>query len=182
MLGPFLAAMMLLEGCSKQLPPSSPVATVSLPPRLDFYFENYCDYTGGLGIGFDASDTYGYRFRQHLKATPDPEFKRLFVLHLLHREVELALKDFEKGIVRTGKTSDRPLTRSEWEDTRKSIQTQIDDLATYSTFTNFAIVRRDPFDPPEPTMDLMWIHELRGRLRSITNSPAATNNATANRR
>jgi hypothetical protein len=165
--------MLLLAGCSRQTPPSSPVAAVALPPRLDSYFESYCDYTGGLGIGFDASQTYDYRFRQHLKETHDPELKRLFVLQHLHRDVEFALDDFEKGIVRTGNISSRPLSLSEWQDTRKSIQTQIDDLAMYYAFTNFAKVKRDPLDPPNPKSDSMWIEELRGKLRSITNAPAA---------
>jgi hypothetical protein len=168
-----LAVTLLFTGCSRPSPPSSQAAAVTLPPRLDSYFESYCDYTGGLGIGFDASHTYDYRFRQHLKTTHDPELKRLFVLQHLQRDVEFALDDFEKGIVRTGKTSSRPLSLSEWQDAQRNIQTQIDDLATYYTFTNFATVMRDPFDPPDPNMDSMWIDELREKLRNVTNAPAA---------
>lgn len=145
-----------------------------MPARLDSYFESYCDYTGGLGIGFDPSHTYDYRFRQRLKTTEDPELKRLFVLQNLHRDVEFALDDFEKGIVQTGKTSSRPLTLSEWQSTRRNIQTQIDDLATYTTFTDFASVGRDPLHPNDPRLDSMWIDDLRGRLRSVTNTPTAT--------
>lgn len=167
-----IALLLAASGCSKQLKQEAPPATVALPPRLDSYFEQYCDYTGGLGIGFVASHTYDYRFRQHLKETHDPELKRLFVLQHLHRDVEFALDDFEKGIVRTGKAASRPLTLSEWQDTQKKIQAQIDDLATYYAFTNFA-TNRDPFDPPDPELDSMWIEELRGKIRSVTNSPAA---------
>ena len=56
--------------------------------RLQKYFERYCDYTGGMGIGFVASHTYDYKFRQHLKSTNDPELKRLFVLWHLYRELD----------------------------------------------------------------------------------------------
>ncbi|MEW6156823.1 MAG: hypothetical protein AB1813_05285 [Verrucomicrobiota bacterium] len=169
-----IALLLAANGCSnqsEQAAPTSPTSSVVLPPRLDSYFEYYCDYTGSLGIGFDASQTYDYRFRQHLKETRDPELKRLFVLQHLHRDVELALEEFEKGIVRTGKPASRPLTLPEWREKQMSIQRQMDDLAAYSAFTNFATARHDPFDPPEPKMDSMWIEELLGKFRSITNAP-----------
>src|SRR4051812_48351155 len=105
-----IALVLAASGCSKQPEHAASPSTVTLPPRLDSYFEQYCDYTGSLGIGFVAWHTYDYRFRQHLKETHDPELKRLFVLQHLNRDVEFALNDFEKGIVRTGKTSSRPLT------------------------------------------------------------------------
>jgi len=168
-----IALLVAASGCSKRAEHTVLPSTVVLPPRLDSYFEQYCDYTGGLGIGFDASHTYDYRFRQHLKETHDPELKRLFVFQHLNRDVEFALGDFEKGIIGTGKTSSRPLTLSEWQDTQKKIQAQIDDLATYYAFTNFATTNRNPFDPPDPKLDSMWIEELRGKLQSVTNSPAA---------
>lgn len=168
-----IAFLVAVSGCSKQPQQAASSSTVVLPPRLDSYFEQYCDYTGGLGIEFVAAHTYDYRFRQHLKETHDPELKRLFVLQHLNRDVEWALDDFEKGIVRTGKTSSRPLTLSEWQDTQKKIQAQIDDLATYYAFTNYATTNRDPFDPPDPKLDSMWIEELRGKLQSVTNAPAA---------
>jgi hypothetical protein len=177
-----IALVLAASGCSKQPEHAASPSTVTLPPRLDSYFEQYCDYTGSLGIGFVAWHTYDYRFRQHLKETHDPELKRLFVLQHLNRDVEFALNDFEKGIVRTGKTSSRPLTLSEWRDAQKSIQAQIDDLATYYAFTNFATLKRNPFDPPAAKLDSMWIEELRGKLRSITNAPAANQGAAANRR
>jgi hypothetical protein len=62
-----------------------------------------------------------------------------------------------EGIVSTAHTS-------EWHDTQKKIQAQMDDLATYYAFTNFATMNCDPFDPPDPKLDLMWIEELRGKL------------------
>ena len=165
--------VVVASGCSKQPEQGALPSTVVLPPRLDSYFEHYCDYTGGLGIGFNASQTYDYRFRQHLKDTHDPELKRLFVLQHLNFDVAIALGDFEKGVVRTGKASSRPLTLSEWQDTKKTIETQIDDLATYYTFTNYATTNLDSFDPPDPRMDSMWIQDLRRKFSSITNSPTA---------
>jgi len=168
-----LALVLAASGCSKPPEQAAPPSAVALPPRLDSYFEQYCDYTGGLGIGFVAWHTYDYRFRQQLKETHDPELKRLYVLKHLHQSIEFALSYFEKGIVQTGKTSSRPLTFLEWQDTQKSIQAQIDDLATYNAFTNFVTTRGDPLDPPDPKLDAMWIEELRGKLRSITNAPAA---------
>lgn len=168
-----LAAVVAASGCSEQPDQAEPPSTVALPPRLDSYFEHYCNYTGGLAIGFDAWDTYDYRFRQYLKETHDPELKRLFVLQHLNRDVDLALDDFKKGIVRTGKVSSRPLTLSEWQDAHKRILAQINDLVTYYAFTNFATTNRDPTDPPDPRLDSMWIEGLREKLQSITNAPAA---------
>lgn len=93
MRAPF-ALLLLLAGCSPDQPRSlRPIAP--LPEGLDSYFERYCDYTGGLGIGFVPSHTYDFRFRQRLKTTHDPELKRLFVLDHLHGEVEFALDDFQ---------------------------------------------------------------------------------------
>jgi hypothetical protein len=174
-------ALLLAAGCTKQTPPNFP-SSVVLPPRLDSYFETYCDYTGGLGIGFVPSHTYDYRFRQGLKTTHDPELKRLFVLQHLHRDVEFALDDFEKGIVRTGKSSFKPLTSQEWQSTQRSIQTQIDDLAAYTAFTNFVTAVRDPLDPADPSLDSKWIEDLYRKLRGITNAPAASNGAAGDRR
>jgi hypothetical protein len=128
------------------------------------------------------SHTYDYRFRQRLKTTQDPEFKRLFVLQHLHRDVEFALDDFESGIVRTGKASSRPLTLPEWWSTQQSIQTQIDDLAAFGAFTQFASTARDPLDPSDPSRDPSWIAELGARLRGVTNAPAANENGAANER
>src|ERR1051325_3650719 len=115
-----LVLVLLLTGCAGHLPPNPPV-TASSPPRLEDYFETYCDYTGGLGIGFVPAHTYDYRFRQRLKNTKDPELKRLFVLQHLSGGVEAALDDFQRGIVWTGKSSSRPLTLSEWQTTREKI-------------------------------------------------------------
>src|SRR5258707_13893174 len=94
-----LALVLAASGCSKQPERVASSSVVALPPRLDSYFEQYCDYTGALGIGFAPSHTYDYRFRQHLKETRDSELKRLFVLQHLHQEVEFALDDFQKGVI-----------------------------------------------------------------------------------
>ncbi len=160
--------ILMALGCTTQrtAPHSS-----ALPPRLDSYFEQYCDETGNMGIGFAGWDTYLYRFHQQLKTTQDPELKRLFVLANLHREVELALDDFEKGIVMTGQSSSRPLTLPEWMSTRQSIQTRIDDLAAFSTFTNFAKASSGPLGHSDPSLDKDWVEELHGKLRSVTNAP-----------
>ena len=88
-----------MAGCASHSSHVSPAAVVTLPTRLNSYFEDYCDYTGNLGIGFDPAHTYDYRFRQHLKQTQDPELKRFFVLRNLFRDVEIALRDFQAGIV-----------------------------------------------------------------------------------
>jgi hypothetical protein len=165
------AMVVAIGGCSQQ-PERVRSANASLPLGLDSYFERYCDYTGGLGIGFVPSHTYDYQFRQHLKATHDPELKRLFVLQHLHRDVEFALNDFKAGIRRTGKSSSQPLTFSEWQSTQERIRSQIDDLAIYVAFTNFASVQHDPFTRIDPNLDESWIDELRGTLRSVTNAPA----------
>jgi hypothetical protein len=168
-----LILALLVAGCSADRPKSS--RAVTFPPRLDSYFQDYCDYTGNLGIGFDPLHTYDYRFRQRLKTMRDPELKRLFVLQHLHQDVEFALDDLERGVIRTGQSSSRSLTLLEWQNTQRSIQTQIDDLAAYTAFTNFTVDRHDPLAPVDPNLDTGWIDELRGRLRNVTNAPAANN-------
>ena len=168
------AFLLLLAGCAEHSPTDSQSAS-ALPPRFQSYFEDDCDYTGNLGIGFVPTHTYDYRFRQQLKTTQDTELKRLFVIEHLYRDIGFALDDFERGRIQIGQASYRPLTLSEWQSTRQSIQTQIDDLAAYSAFTNFVAAARDPMDPRDPSLDKMWIDELRDRLRAVTNAPAANN-------
>jgi hypothetical protein len=168
----YLALLLILAGCDSHPPPSSP-PTAALPPGLDSYFKLYCGYTGGMGIGFVADHTYDYRFRQHLRMTSDPELKRLFVLEHLHRDVDIALDDFEKGIVMTGKSASVPLTPAEWQGTREKIEAQINDLAVYSAFTRFSTVSDDSMIPSDPNLDTAWLEELRERLRSVTLDPAA---------
>lgn len=167
-----VAFALLLSGCSGHSPDKKDAA-VSLPPRLDSYFEEYCDYTGNMGIGFVAGHTWDYRFRHRLKSTTDPELKRLFVLQHLYSDVEFALQDFGAGKVRTGQASYRPLTLDEWRRTQQDIQQKIDDLAAYASLTNFASKSFDPLYTPDPSLDAAWVDELRQQLRSITNAPAA---------
>jgi hypothetical protein len=96
-----LALLCLVSiGCS-QKPPQAP--SVALPNGLQSRFEDYCDYTGGLGIGFVAWHTYDYRFRQHLKRTQDPELKRLYVLENLHRGTAVAIDNLETDQMQTGR-------------------------------------------------------------------------------
>lgn len=162
----------LLVGCSRESPTISQ-PTDKLPPRLNSYFERYCDYTGSLGIGFVPSHTYDYRFRQHLKTTKDPELQRLYVLKNLHEEVERSLDDLKAGIMRTGKNTFKPLTISEWDNAQQSIHQRIDDLATYTAFTNFVIVSGSAMEVFDIESEKRRIEELRGRLRGITNATPA---------
>jgi hypothetical protein len=139
----------VLCGCeSKQTRSTSTVRN----PKLDSYFERYCDYTGGLGIGFVASHTYDFEFRQHLKKTEDAELKRLFVLQHLYQELDRAILDFERGIVMTGKSSSRQMTAEERASKRSSITERLDDLS-----------RLDPGDPQRE------IAEFRDRLSQVEN-------------
>jgi hypothetical protein len=120
----------MLCGCaSHQAHPTSTVRDA----KLDGYFERYCDYTGGMGVGFVASHTYDFEFRQHLKTTQDAELRRLFVWQQLYREVDFAISDFECGIVMTGKSSSRQMTAEERASTRLSIMERLDDLARFDT-------------------------------------------------
>jgi hypothetical protein len=145
-----------------------------------------------VGIGFVAWHTYDYRFRQHLKQTQDPELKRLYVLQNLHESVDRGLSDFEAGIKRTGKTSSRPLTQPEWQAKRHELLEQVEDLATYAAFTNFARARleripgrgpveeRDLMDTKVPGQEEGWIDGLRQRITKVTNALAANKIAPAN--
>ena len=164
----------VLVGCSQQQQQQQPqvASSVALPDRLQSHFEDYCDYTGGLGIGFVAWHTYDYRFRQYLKRTQDPELKRLYVLDNLHRDTERALDYLHKGIKITGKSLSRPLTEAEWQAERSRIAEQIEDLARYTAFTNYAAPTREPMDSPDPHL-MFWVDELRQALRSITYAPGA---------
>lgn len=168
-----LGVTLLLVSCKSKPAPDSP-STVALPPKLDSYFEDYCDYTGSLGLWFDPSHSYDFRFRQELKKTRDPELKRLFVLQHLHEDVEFALNDFEKGIIATGKSSSRPLTPAEWQSSLRSIQAQIDDLTTFAAFTNFASDTRMRPGLADPGLDTRWIGELRERIRNASNARTTT--------
>jgi hypothetical protein len=121
------------------------------PPKkskLDTYFEQYCDYTGGLGIGFVPSHTYDYKFRQHLRKTKDPELKRLFVLHHLYRDVEIAMDLYERGEIRVGKAEYRKMTPVEMESAKKDLVEMLDDL--------------EKFDPGDPERE---IAENRSKLK-----------------
>src|ERR1043165_7621946 len=124
-IGAMLLFSLALAGCSDKHQP--PATQAALPDRMQSRFEDYCDETGNLGIGFVAWHTYDYRFRQCLKRTQDPELKRLYVLENLHRDTQLALDDLEKGIIRTGQTSSRPLAAPEWLAARQRILQQIED-------------------------------------------------------
>jgi hypothetical protein len=116
--------------------------------KLDKYFEGYCDYTGGMGIGFVASHTYDYKFRQYLKKTKDPELKRLFVLQHLYRDLEFAMHDYQRGEIRVGKAEYRKMTPAEIEQAKKNLMTMLDDLAK--------------FDPDDPQRE---IAENRSKLK-----------------
>jgi hypothetical protein len=113
--------------------------------RLQSYFERYCDYTGGMGIGFVASHTYDYQFRQHLKKTNDRELKRLFVLQHLYRDLDFAARDYQEGKIRIGKADYREMTDVEKLDAKKEINRILDDLAA--------------FDPEDPEREIAKTRE-----------------------
>ncbi len=125
----------------------SEAPTTTGDARLQTYFERYCDYTGSMGIGFVASHTYDYKFRQHLKSTNDQELKRLFVLWHLYREVDFEMDDYEEGQIRIGKVEYRQMTVEEKASAKKDILEKLDDLET--------------FDPDDPERE---IAEQRAKL------------------
>ena len=147
---PFVVILLALAlyGCARQQ--DHPTSTVR-DTKLDSYFDRYCDYTGGLGIGFAASNTYDFEFRQRLKTTQDAELKRLFVLQHLYRETDFAISDFERGIVMTGKSSRRQMTAEERNSTRLSITERLDDLAR--------------FDPGDPQREIAEFRERLSKAR-----------------
>ncbi len=147
---PFVVILLALAlyGCARQQ--DHPTSTVR-DTKLDSYFDRYCDYTGCLGIGFAASDTYDFEFRQRLKTTQDAELKRLFVLQHLYRETDFAISDFERGIVMTGKSSRRQMTAEERNSTRLSITERLDDLAR--------------FDPGDPQREIAEFRERLSKAR-----------------
>jgi hypothetical protein len=144
-----LLALSLAHCCCGE-EPAKPVAPSTLDAKLNARFEHYCDYTGNLGIGFVASDTYDYKFRQRLKATKDPELKRLFVLQHLYRGVGSGISTFEEGIVITGKNVSRKMTPQERASTRAEISK-----------TLLELTELDPGDPERE------IAKLRDRLSRI---------------
>ena len=100
--------------------------------RLQTYFERYCDYTGGMGIGFVASHTYDHQFRQHLKKSEDFELKRLFVLQHLYRELDDVVSDYQDGRIRVGKVEYREMSDDEKLDAKNRIIEMLDDLTAFN--------------------------------------------------
>lgn len=108
--------------------------------KLQTYFDRYCDYTGSLGIGFVASHTYAYEFRQRLKSTKDLELKRLFVLQRLYGDVENRMRDYERGEQRVGKVEYEKMTAREKDEARRELLDMLDDL--------------EAFDPGDPQREI----------------------------
>ena len=135
---------------------NGPAAIGSVPTKLlmDQYFEGYCDYTGGLGIGFSAIHTYDFEFRQRLKTTRDAELKRLFVLQHLYQELDWAIRNFEKGVVEIGKELRRPMTNAERVSARATIAERLNDLSA--------------FDPDDP---LQEIANFKKRMNEAGDAP-----------
>jgi hypothetical protein len=117
-------------------------------PKLDSYFERYCDYTGGLGIFHVPADRADYEYRQRLKKTRDVEVKRVLVVQHLYPETSSAISDYERGVVMIGKGVYRPMTAKERASARASINERLDDLSRY-----------EPGDPEGK------IAQLRERMR-----------------
>ena len=144
-----LSVFVLLAGSYCGLSDSQAQDSPAHKSKLDTYFRRYCDYTGGLGIRFVASHTYDYKFRQHLKETKDPELKRLFVLQHLYGELDLAMRDYERGEIRVGKVEYRKMTPVEMKTAKKELVEMLDDLQS--------------FDPKDPERE---IAEHRAKLRN----------------
>ena len=124
--------------------------------KLDDYFQRYCGYTGNLGIGFVASHTYDYKYRQRLARTEDPELKRLYVLYHLYEDVDNDISELEQGKIRIGKNEWRDMSQEERDVARAKIVVCIDDLTR--------------FDPGDPEGD---IGKFKGRLQEAVATPAA---------
>ena len=105
--------------------------SASTNSKLDTYFVRYCDYTGGMGIGFVASHSYDFKFRQHLKETKDPELKRLFVLQHLYGDLDVAMSHYERGEIRVGKAEYRKMTLAETVTAKKRLMEMLDDLEKF---------------------------------------------------
>lgn len=99
--------------------------------RLQKYFEGYCDYTGGMER-FIPGNNYDYEFRQHLKTTDDQELKRLFVLQHLYRDVDSAMRDYERGVVRVGKNQYDPMTAAKKLAVKRRLTATLDDLKSFN--------------------------------------------------
>jgi hypothetical protein len=127
----YLLALSLCGCASKQ----AHVVSNHRDRTMNSYFEWYCDYVVGPGIGLPAS-LYDYEFCQRLKTTRDTELRRLFVCQRLYRELDLVVSDFEQGIVTTGKESGRPMTPDERASMRVFVTERLADLSRF-----------DPEDP-----------------------------------
>jgi hypothetical protein len=99
--------------------------------KLDKYFNRFCDYTGGMGIGFVSTHTYDLAFRQQLKKSQDPELKRFFVLKNLFVEIQFDIDEYQKGVKRVGKTEYQPLTPEEKTQARQQILETLHDLDAF---------------------------------------------------
>jgi len=135
------------SGNSVNQPGTEIVDATTEDEQLQKYFERYCSYTGSLGIGFVASHTYDYKFRQHLKLTNDKELKRLFVLWHLYRDVDFAMRDYKKGQIRIGKAEYREMTADEKTSATNRLRDMLDDL--------------EAFDPNDPERE---IEQQRAKL------------------
>jgi len=120
--------------------------------QLNRYFWRFCDYTGGMGPGFVPSHTYEIEFRQKLKATKEPELKRLFVLWHLYREVDFQMRDYLAGEVPIGKSLTRKMTPQEKIAARNSLVEKVNFLAK--------------IDPKDPTG---WVARYRKQLKDNDN-------------
>jgi hypothetical protein len=147
---------------------------------LQSRFEEYCDGHGSSG--FEAWDTLDYQFRQRLKRTQDPELKRLYVLSKLHMQATLVVSGLENTVEAAGHGGSPPMTPSELHAAQQRILELIEELAAYTSFTNFATASRRPLDIADPAVNPKWVEELRARLRSLTSNPAANPQGEANGR
>jgi hypothetical protein len=119
---------LILNGCS---PIHTPPSIHAENQQLEDYVNRYCSYTGNMGIGIDASDTYEYAFRQRLAKSKDPELLRLFVLWHLYDEVQNAIEQLDLRTVRIGQNLWRPMTPMEYETERLRILGELENLSQF---------------------------------------------------
>lgn len=149
-----LALTWALAGCNSENEEEAVALSSGEPhPKLQSYFERYCDDDDSLGVGFVAWHTYDHRFRQQLKKTGDTELKRFFVLRNLYQATGYATHLFEEGVIEVGKGMRREMTPEERTAVLARISGLLDDLAL--------------FDPEDSEGD---IAEFRKRLENTAPS------------
>ncbi|MBK8477089.1 MAG: hypothetical protein IPL39_12560 [Opitutaceae bacterium] len=104
----------------------------------------YCDSYNFCGpLIVSGSQLYAEQFYDLLGKTSDQELKRLLALTYLSAELESAISDLEKGIVREGKLPPRKMKKAEREPCKAHVRGMLCDLAVI-----------DPSDPKKVIAEL----------------------------